>query len=85
MQELKCPHCGQTFQVDESGYAALLKQVHDDVFAQELSERIAILKNEQKLEMDLAINKLTSENKDTLNAKNKLIAELETKLQNKPN
>ncbi len=82
MQELKCPHCGQTFQVDESGYAALLKQVHDDVFAQELSERIAILKNEQKLEMDLAINKLTSENKDTLNAKNKLIAELETKLQN---
>ena len=26
MQEIKCPKCGELFQVDESGYAAIVKQ-----------------------------------------------------------
>lgn len=29
MQEIKCPKCGEVFQVDESGYAAIVKQVRD--------------------------------------------------------
>lgn len=32
MNELKCPNCGQIFQVDESGYSALLQQVRDAEF-----------------------------------------------------
>lgn len=27
MQEIKCPKCGEVFQVDEAGYAAIVKQV----------------------------------------------------------
>ena len=27
--EIKCPHCGEAFTVDESGYAAILNQVRD--------------------------------------------------------
>ena len=27
MQEIKCPKCGEVFQVDETGYAAIEKQV----------------------------------------------------------
>ena len=32
MQEIKCPKCGEVFQVDETGYAAIVKQVRDEEF-----------------------------------------------------
>ena len=40
MAELKCPHCGEVFKVDESGYAALLQQVRTHEFEHELSQRL---------------------------------------------
>lgn len=39
MREIKCPKCGEVFQVDESGYAAILKQVRDKEFAAEIESR----------------------------------------------
>ena len=39
MQEIKCPNCGKTFQVDEAGYAQILHQVRDREFAKELERR----------------------------------------------
>ena len=27
MNEIKCPHCGKSFTVDESGYADIVKQI----------------------------------------------------------
>ncbi len=40
MKELKCPHCGKTFTVDEADYSVLLNQVKTAEFEQELSRRI---------------------------------------------
>ncbi|WP_172135504.1 DUF2130 domain-containing protein [Adlercreutzia sp. ZJ473] len=37
MSEIKCPHCGKTFVVDESGYAELLRQVRSEEFAREIA------------------------------------------------
>ena len=31
MKEIKCPNCGKVFSVDESGYAAILNQVKNDL------------------------------------------------------
>ena len=39
MQEIKCPKCGEVFQVDESGYAAIVKQIRDKEFQKEVYER----------------------------------------------
>ena len=39
MHEIKCPNCGQIFQVDESGYAQILQQVRDQEFAKEVDRR----------------------------------------------
>ena len=39
MQEIKCPKCGEIFQVDESGYAEIVRQVRDKEFRQELERR----------------------------------------------
>lgn len=41
MKEIKCPKCGEVFQVDESGYAAIVKQVRDKEFEKELTDRKA--------------------------------------------
>ena len=46
MQEIKCPKCGEIFQIDESGYAELLKQVRSDEFDRE----IASMKEKSELE-----------------------------------
>ena len=32
MNEIKCPHCGEMFTIDEAGFAAILKQVRDAEF-----------------------------------------------------
>ena len=39
MQEIKCPKCGEVFQVDESGYAAIVKQVRDKEYQKDIEAR----------------------------------------------
>lgn len=46
MQEIKCPKCGEVFQVDESGYAAIVKQVRDKEFEKEILERQNVYQSE---------------------------------------
>ena len=54
MNDIKCPHCGKVFQVDESGYAAILKQVRDEEFTKELNERELAIKIEKESALKLA-------------------------------
>jgi len=68
MQELKCPNCGKTFQVDEAGYAAIVKQVRDDEFSKEIKskEKQFEVEKEQavqiaKMEAEKDFNKTLSE------------------------
>ena len=39
MQTIQCPKCGEVFSVDESGYAAIVKQVRDREFSAEIAQR----------------------------------------------
>ena len=48
MKELKCPHCGNVFTVNENDYAALLSQVKNEEFETELARRIHELEQTQK-------------------------------------
>lgn len=61
MNEIKCPHCGQVFTVDESGYAALLNQVRDHEFQRELNERISLAEKNREQDMALAVAKAGEE------------------------
>ena len=53
MKEIKCPKCGEVFSVDENDYNAIVKQIRDDVFKQELNERIKIELNSKVNEFEL--------------------------------
>ena len=56
MTEIKCPHCQTVFKIDESGYAEILKQVHDKDFEKQLGERIKALWDTNKLTTELAVS-----------------------------
>ncbi len=75
MKEIKCPNCGEVFQVDESGYAAIVQQVRDSEFDKELSRRAKEL--EQKKESDMRIVRMEKdrEQADVLNKKERELAE----------
>lgn len=87
MQEIRCPHCGEVFQVDESGYDQIAQQVRDREFAKELERRAQAL--EEKRAQELKVLRLQQEQahtalltqKDTeLSARDQKIAQLEAQL-----
>ena len=72
MNEIKCPKCGQVFKVDETGFAEIVKQVHDHEFERELEERL-------KKVTELATVKAENNLKDDLARKEAEIADLKTR------
>ena len=56
MQEIRCPHCGKMFQVDEAGYAAIVKQVRDKEFRRELQEREEKFLTDKQTAVELALS-----------------------------
>jgi len=83
MQEIKCPKCKEVFQVDESGYAAIVKQVRDKEFGKEIKER----RTQFEMEKENAVKLARAEEKSAFqNETAKLeakIAELRSRLEAK--
>ena len=73
MQEIKCPKCGEVFQVDESGYAAIVKQVRDEEFKREIEQRERALLSEKSMAVELAVKQTQAE-------KDRVIAQLKAQL-----
>jgi len=54
MNEIKCPKCNEVFQVDESGFADIVRQVRDSEFEKALRERESLLEADKKNAVKLA-------------------------------
>ena len=87
MQEIRCPKCGEVFQVDESGYDQIAQQVRDREFEKELDRRKKEL--DAQREQELEIIRLQEEKEHTasitqkdaeISEKDQKIAELQAKL-----
>ena len=59
MNQIKCPKCGESFTMDEAGYADILKQVRDEDFEKTLHERLELADQSKKTEIALAESRLT--------------------------
>lgn len=81
MNEIRCPHCGQVFQVDESGYAALLQQVRDAEFHKEVSERERLLAAQQKQAVELARGEVESRLQQEIAQKEASIAQIKSQME----
>ena len=87
MQEIRCPKCGEVFQVDATGYEQIARQVRDKEFANELERREKELESKRKQELELV---RLQEEKDyetnlakkdaEISALDRKIAELQAKL-----
>ncbi|BCW56987.1 DUF2130 domain-containing protein [Arthrobacter sp. StoSoilB20] len=80
MHDIKCPHCGQTFTIDEAGYADIAKQVRDAEFEQQLNERLELAGQDKATALELAEAKSASERQKIAAAKDAEIQELKSKL-----
>lgn len=69
MKELKCPHCGQIFQVDDADYASIVSQVKNAEFNSEIARRIEELNQRHEAEQELAKARTEQSYKSELNKK----------------
>lgn len=76
MQEIKCPKCGEVFQVDESGYSAIVQQVRDKEFSKELKSREAQFELEKDNAVQLAKLAIEKDLNEKLIQKDSEIAKL---------
>ncbi|MEE0742360.1 MAG: DUF2130 domain-containing protein [Emergencia sp.] len=81
MQEIKCPKCGEVFQVDESGYAAIVKQVRDREFKKELTERENQFTEEKESAVKIAKAETESSYKEQLSEKERELEKLRAKIE----
>ena len=80
MEEIKCPHCGKFFQVDESGYAGIAQQVRDKEFHKELEERAKLLKEAQAKDAEILQANADKKLNEALAAKEQEIAALKAQI-----
>ena len=65
-RELKCPHCGKVFKIDEGEYAELIQQVRGQEFERELHQRLQQLEETKKKDEALLRSQLESNNKENI-------------------
>lgn len=65
MAELKCPHCGQAFTVDDAELSSIISQIRDKEFNKDVEKRIEELENnleeKHKIELDSLRNQVILE------------------------
>ena len=80
MHEIKCPNCGTIFQIDEMDYQNVVKQIRDQEFEKEISEREKQYKIEKESAVELAKNKIEKEYQERVTEQKLEIVELKNKL-----
>lgn len=80
MNEIKCPHCGKVFQVDERGFADILRQVRTAEFDKEIAQREGMLQEQNDQAVKLAVAKAQRDAQAETAQRDARIAELETRL-----
>lgn len=94
MNEIKCPHCGKVFQVDEGGMAHILQQVRNAEFEEEIKRREEAIKaqyeakmqnasTEQKLAVNEAVSKVEKQYGSEKSELEQKVAKLESEYDKK--
>lgn len=81
MHDISCPHCGKAFQIDETGYADILKQVRDHEFEEQLNERLRLAEKDKLSAVELAKEKARHELLKEAREKESVIQDLKAKLE----
>lgn len=80
MPEIKCPNCGEVFQIDESGYAQIVQQVRDSELEKEITRREREIEERFKNESRVSQMQQEKEAADRMANKERLIQQLNAQL-----
>lgn len=80
MSEIKCPHCGKVFQVDESEFNDILRQVRTEEFDKEIAQREALMEEGKRQAVELAVQQAQGQAAKAAAARDAKIAELSMSL-----
>ena len=80
MHEIKCPNCGTVFQIDEMDYQNVVKQIRDQEFEKEISEREKQYKIEKESAVELVKSKIEKEYQEKFTEQRLEIVELKNKI-----
>lgn len=80
MEEIRCPKCGEVFQVDKNGYDQIARQVRDKEFLKELDSRLESDLKVIRLQKDKELSESITQKDIEILQKNQTIAELHAKL-----
>ena len=68
MAELKCPHCGQAFTVDDTEVSSIIQQIRDKEFQKDLESRVSELeehmREKHELELEAKENEIKSQDRE---------------------
>ena len=82
MHQIKCPHCGKEFTIDEASYADILNQVRTKEFNDEIHEKLKQLKKQHQSELELIEEKANNTLEKKVAEKEKELKELNNKIAN---
>ena len=80
MQELKCPKCGEIFQVDEASYETIAKQVRDKEFSKEIKAKEQQFEADKAQAIQIATMEAEKEFNEILNKKEAEITKLKSEI-----
>ncbi len=81
MKEIKCPNCGELFQVDESGYQKIAQQIRDKEFQKELDRREKEIRISKDKDLENLELKKEKEYSVLISDKNKKLSELQKQIE----
>lgn len=80
MNEIKCPNCGKVFQISETDYLTIVKQIRDKEFDKEISSREEQHNRDKENAVKLAEAHIKEELTNNLNKKDLEINELKNEI-----
>ena len=80
VNEIKCPHCGTHFTIDEAQYADIVQQVRSTEFENELHARLAAAEKANETEIALAVANAAQQAQKASAAKDTEIQHLKSEL-----
>lgn len=80
MKELKCPKCGNVFQVDEADYASILSQVKNKEFEYEIQTRLKEIDKQNKLTQEANELKQNQVHQKELNEKDQALSQQQSQI-----
>ncbi len=81
MQEIKCPNCGEVFQVDESSYNQILSQIKNSEFTKELKTREEQLKRNYDANLKVEQARMETFHNQSIEMKEKQLHQKDSEIQ----